>query len=152
MSECDDAAVQRQWYILPDEAGTSMKHRSQFALKNDDTNNRHKQMNLSWRCPIVRALQDITYEIFCVMVRLLQRDAIAGTGVTAHTIAGNSISTLQDGERPHERGTTTQNGSTRTRPKTKHPPYTGAAETKQHTAPSSPNCKRIKSIRLHPDT
>ena len=52
---------------------------------------------------------------------------------------------------------TTQNGSTLARPQAasngrKHPACTGAAETKQHTAPNSPKCNLTNSMRLHPYT
>ena len=67
-----------------------------------------------------------------------------GIGATAQTLAGKPKAALQDGEAFHERGPTRQNGSTRMRPKAagnvkKHPMHTGAAETKQHTAPKSPH-------------
>ena len=47
--------------------------------------------------------------------------------------------------------------STRTRPQAagnnkKHTTRTGAVETKQHSAPNSPECNRMKRTRLHPDT
>ena len=50
-----------------------------------------------------------------------------------------------------------KNRSTQTRPQAagdgkKHPMRTGAPETKQHTASNCPECNRIRSIRLHPDT
>ena len=53
---------------------------------------------------------------------------------------------------------TTQNGSTRTRPKIagnsrKHPSHTGAVETMQHTALiSRPKYNTTRSMRLHPHT
>ena len=50
-----------------------------------------------------------------------------------------------------------KNRSTQTMPQAasnhkNHPTRTGAAGTKQHTAPNSPECNRIKIMRLHPDT
>ena len=43
---------------------------------------------------------------------VLQRDAIVGIGVTAQATAGNPKTHTQNGEPAHERGPTTQNGST----------------------------------------
>ena len=65
--------------------------------------------------------------------------------------------TLQDAEWAREHGLTTQNESIVERPKAagngrKHTMRTGAAETKQHTAPNSPKRNLTNSVRLHPDT
>ena len=88
---------------------------------------------------------------------MLQRDAIVGMRVTAQTTAGNPKRHTQVGQPVHEHRPTAQNGSTRTRAQAagngkKHPTRTGEAERKQHTAPNSAECNRIKSMRLHPET
>ena len=91
---------------------------------------------------------------------MLQRDTIGGTCVTAQTTAGHPkrhTPRRRAGPRARTNNTRTvaheqgpkQPATTRNTPRAR-----GEAETNKatHTAPNSPECNRIKSMRLHPDT
>ena len=117
-------------------------------------------MLLSWRFKNIRSLSCV-YSCICCWFA-------SATFVTKRSNSGNWCNSSNNSRKPQKAHSKTEsrptsaeqqqkNEGTRIRPPVagngkKDPTRTGAAETKQHTAPNSHECSRIKRMILHPHT